>query len=150
MRAKIPPPILALITGLVMWLVARSPISFPIAIPFALAIFIALAALGLGIGVVSFRQFRAHGTTVNPLNPEQASSLVRSGIFGLSRNPMYIGLMLILAGWAIWLGSLSNLVVLVAFFITITELQIKPEETALKGLFGAAYDEYCERVRRWI
>lgn len=150
MKTKIPPPIFLVIAGVIMWGVARSPISIPFEIPYALIIAILLAVLGVSIGLVSFRQFRAFGTTVDPLNPEKASTLVQSGIFGRSRNPMYVGLMLILGGWAIWLGSLGNLLVLLGFFFAITELQIKPEETALEALFGAEYDDYRNRVRRWL
>jgi protein-S-isoprenylcysteine O-methyltransferase Ste14 len=70
---------------------------------------------------------------VNPLSPEKAKSLVDSGIFSVSRNPMYVGLLLISAGWALWLGSLANIAVIALFVFVITNLQIKPEEDALAG-----------------
>ena len=150
MKNKIPPPILLLTAGVIMWLVSRSSFAFTVSIPFALIIAIALAALGFGIAFLALRQFVAVDTTIDPLNPHEASSLVNSGIFARSRNPMYLGLMLILTGWAVWLGSLTNIMVLVAFLALITEVQIKPEEAALRTLFGSAYDDYCRNVRRWL
>ena len=133
-----------------MWFVARSTFAYPMSIPFALIIAIALAVMGFGIALLALRQFVAVDTTVDPLKPHEASSLVHNGIYGRTRNPMYLGLMLILTGWTIWLGSPTNILVLAAFFLLITELQIKPEEAALRTLFGSAYDDYCRSVRRWF
>ena len=133
-----------------MWLVARSEFAFPLAVPFAALIAITCAGIGVLIAVLALRQFRAAETTIDPLTPEEASSLVRSGVFGHSRNPMYVGLILVLTGWCIWLGSLANVLVLVAFFVLITELQIKPEEAALRTLFGNEYEDYCRDVRKWL
>jgi protein-S-isoprenylcysteine O-methyltransferase Ste14 len=89
------------------------------------------------------------GTTTNPLKPEAASALVRGGVFELSRNPMYLGSLLVLTGWGLWLGSPSNILVAVLYGVLIAELQIKPEELALTGLFGQEYADYCREVRRW-
>lgn len=150
MKNKIPPPILLLITGVVMWFVARSEFAAPITIPYALIIALVCASSGLLIAVMAFRRFNSADTTIDPLHPEEASSLVRSGIFSRTRNPMYLGLMLILSAWMIWLASLTNVLVLVAFVVLITELQIKPEEAALRILFGSSYDDYCRDVRRWL
>ena len=133
-----------------MWFVARSEFAFPLAIPFSALIAIACAGIGVLIAVLALRQFKTAETTIDPLTPEEASSLVRSGVFGHSRNPMYVGLILVLTGWCIWLGSLANVLVLVAFFVLITELQIKPEEAALRTLFGKEYEDYCSDVRRWL
>lgn len=150
MKNKIPPPVLLAIAAAIMWFVARSEFALPLSIPFRTVISIACAAAGVLIAVLALLQFRSAGTTINPHTPEKASSLVRSGIFGQSRNPMYVALMLILIAWLIWLASLSNVLVLVAFFVSITELQIKPEEAALRALFGDEYDDYCKDVGRWL
>jgi protein-S-isoprenylcysteine O-methyltransferase Ste14 len=109
-----------------------------------------LAAVAVLIAGSAIRQFGAAETTVNPLKPDTASALVQTGIFGKTRNPMYLGLLVALCGWAIWLQSLSNVGVLVAFVIVIYEMQIKPEEAALRKLFGEDYERYCQKVRRWI
>lgn len=150
MRNKIPPPILLLITGAIMWIVARSTIAYKVSVPYPLALSLCLAAIGVLISVLALREFRKVQTTINPLAPDSATSLVKSGIFGYSRNPMYVGLLFLSAGWAVWLGSQANIVVVLLFVVLITELQIKPEERALRKLFGEGYDQYCQRVRRWF
>lgn len=147
---KIPPPIILLVFGAAMWFLAHSEFVYHINIPYALVAAITLAASGVLIIATAMRQFRAAETTVNPLKPETASALVQSGIFGKTRNPMYVGLLLILTGWAMWLESLSCLGVLLLFIVAITELQIKPEERALRSLFGEEYESYCGKVGRWI
>ena len=109
-----------------------------------------LAAIGAVVSAQAIRQFRAAATTVNPLKPDTASALVQTGIFGSTRNPMYVGLLLLLTGWALWLQSPSNLGLLLAFVVVLTELQIKSEEAALRKLFGADYERYCQQVGRWF
>jgi len=150
MKNKIPPPLLLLICGAAMWFVAHSELAYAISIPFSLVPAIVLAAIGAIVSARAIRQFKSAETTVNPLKPDTASSLVHTGIFRLTRNPMYVGLLFVLSGWAVWLGSLSNVAVLLVFMLLITELQIKPEEAALRKLFGQGYVEYCQRVRRWF
>jgi protein-S-isoprenylcysteine O-methyltransferase Ste14 len=150
MKNKIPPPILLLLMGTVMWFIAHSNFSYSVTVPYGLVLGLGLGAFGVLIALLAMRQFRAAQTTVNPLLPESASSLVTSGVFGYSRNPMYVGLLLVSAGWALWLGSLSNIAMMLLFALLITELQIKPEENALKKLFGEDYEAYCRRVRRWV
>lgn len=150
MQTKIPPPVWLLIIGAVMWLVAHSAYAYSIHIPFSLVLAIVIGVLGVLCSASALRLFRSADTTVNPLKPEEASSLVTNGIYAKTRNPMYVGLSLVLIGWAVWLGSLSNIVVLVLFVVVITELQIKPEEAALRELFGQEYRDYCQQVRRWI
>ena len=150
MKNKIPPPIILLLSGIAAWFVARSEFAYPIVIPFALGIAVLLAAGGLFVAVTAIKQFGEAETTVNPLKPEEATALVDTGIFGRSRNPMYLGLLLVLSGWVVFLQSAGNILVLVFFVIYITELQIKPEEAILRKLFGQSYVDYCDRVRRWI
>jgi len=150
MKNKIPPPVILLLCGIAAWFVAHSQYGYPINIPFALIVAMLLAASGLLIAARAIRQFGKAETTVNPLQPNDASSLVDSGIFGRTRNPMYMGLLLVLLGWCVWLQSASNILVLLAFVLYITELQIKPEEEALRKVFGQSYIDYCARVRRWI
>ena len=150
MKNKVPPPIVLLLAAIGMWFLAHSEHAYPIAIPFALPIAVILAALGLVVSASAIRRFKAVHTTVNPLHPEAATSLVDSGVFARTRNPMYVGLFLILLAWGVWLQGLSNVVVLLAFVLWLTELQIRPEEAALRKVFAQAYVDYCKRVRRWI
>jgi protein-S-isoprenylcysteine O-methyltransferase Ste14 len=150
LKNKIPPPVILLLSGIAMWFIAHSEYAFTIANPFALIMAIPLAAVGIFVSASAIRQFKTAETTISPLQPDSATSLVHNGIFAKTRNPMYVGLFLILLGWAVWLQSASNLGVLLAFFLWLNELQIKPEEAALRKVFGQGYIDYCKRVRRWI
>jgi protein-S-isoprenylcysteine O-methyltransferase Ste14 len=149
-KNKIPPPIILLLSGIAMWFIAHSAYAYTISIPLALIMAIILAACGVFISASAIRRFKAVETTINPLQPDAATALVHHGVFGRTRNPMYVGLFLILLGWAAWLQSLSNAIVLIAFVLWLTEMQIKPEEAALRKVFGQGYVDYCKRVRRWI
>ncbi|MGD9387358.1 MAG: isoprenylcysteine carboxylmethyltransferase family protein [Gammaproteobacteria bacterium] len=114
-----------------------------------LAASLVLLAAGL-VGLASVRVFARHETTVNPLRPERATRLVAAGIYRYSRNPMYLSLLLALTAWAIWLGSWLAVLVVPAFLLAMTRWQIMPEERALAALFGAEFEAYCRRVRRWL
>lgn len=150
MKNTIPPPIILLLSGIAMWFLAHSEFAYTISYPFALITAIILAAIGIFVCASAIRQFKSVETTISPLQPDSATSLVHSGIFARTRNPMYLGLFLILSGWAVWLQSVSNAIILLAFVFWLTELQIKPEEEALRKVFGQGYIDYCKRVRRWI
>jgi len=147
---KVPPPIQALVCGILMWAVDRQVPSgqFEFAIRLPMAILFAVA--GIVLAVFSMLAFRRARTTVDPFHPEEASQLVVDGFFGYSRNPMYVSLALVLISWAIWLGCVYNVAVLILFVTYITFFQIKPEEEALRSLFGETYEHYCSTVRRWI
>ena len=87
---------------------------------------------------------------MSPLKPDTASRLVTSGVYGFTRNPMYLGLCLVLAGWAFFLSSPLMLLGPLAFILYITRFQIVPEERSLSSLFGEAFADYQAKVRRWI
>ena len=93
--------------------------------------------------------FKAH-TTVNPLHPDKTRQLVTTGLYRYTRNPMYLGLLFILLGWAIYLGVLSPFLLLPAFVWLITYMQILPEEAILRSKFGQAYTDYQQQVARWL
>jgi protein-S-isoprenylcysteine O-methyltransferase Ste14 len=100
--------------------------------------------------LMAFFQFwRAH-TTINPHRPESATTLVTSGVYAWTRNPMYLGLAVLLLGWAIKLGTLTPLVLAPLFIPLMQNVQIRPEEHALRALFGEDYARYCLRVNRWL
>ena len=94
--------------------------------------------------------FRKQRTTFNPTQPTNASSLVKTGIFRMSRNPMYISMLLLLIGWAVKLGNPFSILILILFVWYMTQFQIKAEEEALTKIFGTEYKEYCRKVRRWL
>ncbi|MEQ1526428.1 MAG: isoprenylcysteine carboxylmethyltransferase family protein [Gallionella sp.] len=93
--------------------------------------------------------FRAK-TTFNPMNPNNTSHLVTTGLYRISRNPMYLGLLLMLIGWVMYLGSISPILLLPLFVWLLTKMQIEPEEKILIDKFGQEYQDYQQRVRRWI
>ena len=99
------------------------------------------------LGVVSFRRA---GTTVNPLNPAASSSLVRSGVYAFSRNPMYLGFAAMLLSWGIYLSNAVSLLFTPLFVLYMNRFQIEPEEDALRSRFGQEFDTYARRVRRWL
>jgi protein-S-isoprenylcysteine O-methyltransferase Ste14 len=96
--------------------------------------------------VVTFRKAK---TTVNPLKPH-ASSLVTWGVYAISRNPMYLGGLIMLLGWAIFLPNALAFVFLPIYVLYINWFQIAPEERALTSLFGQTYVAYQMRARRWL
>ena len=150
MNPLVPPPVVVTIIGVVMWGVDRklelgkfeSALQAPVAG--------VLLIVGLLMMFVAVASFVAAKTTVNPLRPSRASSLVTTGIFRISRNPMYLGDLLVLAALAVWLGNVVNVVLLVFFIWYINRYQIIPEERALTNLFGENYVAYCSRIRRWL
>ena len=149
LELKIPPPVVALVMAVFIWLVYRTAPSFAFALPPHGLIAILLVATGFVtsiLGVVTFRHAR---TTVNPTKPELSSSLVTWGVYAITRNPMYLGLLMMLSGWAIFLSNVLAFLFLPIFVLYINRFQIKPEERTLTGLFGQNYVAYQGRVRRW-
>ena len=150
LQLKIPPPVYLLAFVGMMWLVARVlPVVDLIASPWnrlglgliAVAVLIDFWSLGLF--------FRAH-TTFNPIHPERTQTLVTAGTYRYTRNPMYVGMLIILTGWCIYLGSLGAFALLPVFVWVLTHQQIVPEEQVLAQKFGQAYTDYQRRVPRWL
>lgn len=133
-----------------MWGIDRSLPGLRIDIPFALPLAVALAAGGLAFEAWGLAMFLRAGTTANPMRPGKASTFVTGGPYRITRNPMYLGWLPVLAGWAVWLGSPASLLALPLFIAYLTRFQIGPEERALREKFGEAYDAYSARVRRWL
>jgi protein-S-isoprenylcysteine O-methyltransferase Ste14 len=121
-------------------------LTFPI--PSALAF--PLAAVGVSLDAIALFHFLRSRTTINPLKPDAASALVTGGIYRLTRNPMYLGLAMLLAAWAIYLGNLAALATVPLFILYMNRFQIAPEERVLEARFGAQYTAYRARVRRWL
>ena len=109
---------------------------------------IALMLLGVALNIVADAQFKRHKTTVKPFQP--SSALVTEGVFRVSRNPMYLGLVGILLGLGICLARLTPLVVIPLFVWWRTVQCIVPEEQGLAAQFGHAYRAYHTQVRRWV
>ena len=150
LELKIPPPAVTLIMGVLMWLASRATPSLAFELPARNIIAIFLAAVGVAIAVSGVATFARARTTVNPTKPEAASSLVVSGVNAFTRNPMYLGNVVVLAGWAAHLSNGLAFLFLPGFIAYMNRFQIAPEERALTSLFGSAFVAYQSRVRRWI
>jgi protein-S-isoprenylcysteine O-methyltransferase Ste14 len=147
---RIPPLVLAAITFAGMWAVAKALPRFALPLPGSSVVAALLVTLGVVVGLAGVRSFRASRTTVNPMRPGAASTLVYAGVYRYSRNPMYLGGALALAGWAAYLSSAAALGLVPALVAYLNRFQIEPEERALLEKFGTPYAEYMARVRRWI
>ena len=111
---------------------------------------IGLGVAGVTLAVFAVGLFARDKTTVHPETPEKATTLVMDGVYRFTRNPMYLGMFLVLLGWAIYLGNAASLLVAFIFVLYINRFQISREEAALTANFGEAYLAYKSRVRRWL
>lgn len=150
LELKLPPLLLFLIFAAAMWGLDQVVPQFSFTIPFRFVIGAGLILLGGLIGVASLIEFARHKTTVHPLHPHKATSIVDTGIYRLSRNPMYLALLICLTGFGVILGNPLNLFLILLFTIYIDRFQIEPEERAMMERFGDDYREYRKSVRRWI
>ena len=148
LELRVPPPIVFACIGALMggavWVL---PV-FAFSLPWPLAA--VAAAAGIFVGAAGVLQFRRARTTLNPLKPGEASALVTGGVYRWTRNPMYLGMALVLLGWGLYLGNFGALVLVGAFVSYIDRLQVEPEEHALQERFGDAFAAYRKRVRRWL
>lgn len=146
----IPPPIVMAIAAAVMWGLSRItnfsliPDAWRIPVTMILVLIGAVIALA---GVLAFIRAR---TTVNPHRPDKSSVLVQNGIYRITRNPMYLGMLLALMAWSFWLNAAVTLVTPALFIAWIHRFQILPEERVLEQNFGESFRAYCRRVRRWL
>jgi protein-S-isoprenylcysteine O-methyltransferase Ste14 len=119
-------------------------------LPFRGEISALLVTLGAAVGLAGVAAFRRGRTTVDPTRPDRASTLVATGIYRVTRNPMYVALALGLAGAAVWFSNIAAMLLVPVFVMGLTRLQIIPEERALRAKFGVGYDDYAAQVRRWL
>jgi protein-S-isoprenylcysteine O-methyltransferase Ste14 len=150
LELKIPPLVVWLVIAGAMLGVAYAAPGLSFTLPGRFAIALALAGLGGAVVIAGVIAFRHKRTTVNPLTPSASSSIVSSGVYRVSRNPMYLGFLLALAGWAVYLSNAGAGLLLVVFIAYMTQYQIKPEERALLAKFGSEFAQYMSRVRRWL
>jgi len=147
---RIPPPVVGVLIGAAMWALARATSVLEVQLYLRIAaasVFIVAGLTIAGLGAVAFRNA---STTVNPLRPESTSSMVVSGVYALTRNPMYVGFALVLVGWGAYLAAPAAFLGPVVFIAFITRFQIIPEERALSAKFGREFAEYTAKVRRWL
>jgi protein-S-isoprenylcysteine O-methyltransferase Ste14 len=147
---KIPPPVVGLVAVIAMWFVSAAGPSLQIDATPRHALTGLFVIIGLGFDLLGLLAFRAARTSVNPLRPERASVLVVTGVYAVTRNPMYVGMLFLLLAWAVHLAAWSVFAGPILYMIYITRFQIVPEEKVLGRLFGERYAQYSARVRRWL
>jgi protein-S-isoprenylcysteine O-methyltransferase Ste14 len=150
LELKIPPLLLVIIFATLMWIFhsffEKTLFSENIAITL-LFLFEISGLVIILMGVLAFKKLQ---TTVNPTTPEATSSLVKTGIYTITRNPMYVGMLCCLIGWGLYLGNPNSVIFIIGFILYINRFQIKPEEKMLINMFGQEFIDYCASVRRWI
>ena len=148
MNNKIPPPTVTLVFGLAIYF------SKPLFPDFSNLILNVLSLLLIIVGPLTLisaaRSFKVQETTINPINIDKATSLVVSGVFKYSRNPMYLGMALILLSISFKFNLLGGIFFTLLFAIYITRFQIIPEEAVMEKLFSDDFQKYKSKTRMWI
>jgi protein-S-isoprenylcysteine O-methyltransferase Ste14 len=141
---------MTILLAALMWLIAGSTPG--LALPTMVRWTLSLAPVGAGaaIGAAGVWSFHRARTTVNPRRPHASSTLLTTGIYRHTRNPMYLALLLVLIGWGLYLANVYALLLAVTFVPYMNRFQIRPEERALRHTFGQQFRDYCGRVRRWL
>jgi protein-S-isoprenylcysteine O-methyltransferase Ste14 len=150
LELKVPPPVAGLVMAILMWLTARAVPTVGFILPQRKGLVLGLVVAGVCVSVLGVASFRRARTTVNPLKPERSSCLVTSDIYRYTRNPMYLGLLLILLGWAVFLANLVAFIFLPGFIAYLNRFQIRPEERVLASVFGQDFANYRSKVRQWL
>ena len=149
LELKIPPGALVLLAALGMLLVSSTTPSLGFQLPYNQGVAIAFLIFGVAVSLLGVVSFRIAKTTVNPTKPQATSTLVSTGIYRFSRNPMYLGFLFALVGLAALLSNVLASLFVPAFMIYMNRFQIAPEERVLTEIFGSDFQSYKERVRRW-
>ncbi len=150
LKTRIPPAVILIFCILIAYCFAQF---IPLAIlktPFKPLPSFILFLAGAGIILISGLRFFKSNTTVDPRYPDKTNTLVVEGLYRYSRNPMYVGMAMVLLGVVMYWAALSGLAALFLFIYLINTLQITPEELALARKFGSEYEGYCAKVRRWV
>ncbi len=147
---RVPPVAVMLVTAVAMWAGSRTVPEFAFRIPAQNFIAIAFAVAGAATSILGVMSFVRARTTVNPLTPDASSSLVTSGVYAISRNPMYLGFLFLLLAWGFHLASVPGILLVPLFVVYMNRFQIAPEEGALRSRFGPEFEAYSNRVGRWL
>lgn len=150
LELRVPPVVVTLGCAGLMWGAAALSPSLAFDVPGRVVIAVVLAVAGAAVALAGVVAFRRAETTVNPVRPDAASSLVASGVYWVARNPMYLGFLLALLGWAVWLAHPLAFLVLPLFVAYMSRFQIRPEERALRARFGESFESYSRSTRRWL
>lgn len=151
LELKIKPPIVAIITVILMFVLDHFLSSERLGLgPLRWSIVLSFIMVGLMLAITGVKLFFKSETTIHPDLKHATNKLVTTGIYRLSRNPMYLGILLSLIAIAVWMNNWLSIGVCIGFALYITQFQIKPEERFLQNKFGQEYQDYCRKVRRWL
>lgn len=147
---KIPPIVIVAICAALMWLLSAFATAITLDQSWSRCLAGSFFLLGSGIMLAAAYQFYRHKTTLNPSQPQRAQALVASGIYSLSRNPIYLGYGLWLLAVASWLQTplVAACALIYGWYITV--FQILPEERALSEIFGESFSKYKTKAHRWL
>ena len=148
LKNKIPPPIVTLVFAALIYFSSKWSPNIVFSGQNLISLF--LMTVGLIVLLIAISAFIKLKTTINPLKPEAASSLVTTGIFRISRNPMYLGMLLLIISLWIKTGAVLGFILVAGFIAYLNYFQIFPEEQAMKRLFSDKYKTYCQQLRRWL
>lgn len=150
MKLKLPPVLVFMVFSLLMYVLSAF-LPFGDFGFFGKGVLIwVLVGSGILVGLVTVVQFLILKTTIDPRTPSKTTKLVTNGIYGFSRNPMYLALLMLLLAWGLWLGNAFNTLLVAGFVGYMNKFQIIPEEEALTRIFGKEFRQYCTQVRRWF
>lgn len=150
LQLRIPPLAVVAFAGGLGWIAARTVPALNLDLPARGELAATFGALGVTCSLLGVAAFHRARTTVSPLTPDATTTLVVSGIYQLTRNPMYLGFLFLLLAEVVWLANPVALLIAPAFVLYLNRFQIVPEEIALRSRFGVEFDSYAMRVRRWI
>lgn len=150
LELRIPPLLVTIIFTGLMWSLAMLTPSLTFDMPGRVILALVLAIAGITVILAGVVAFRKASTTVNPIQPETSSSLVTFGVYRISRNPMYLGFLLVLLGWAAFLSNLFSFLGVLLFVMYMNQFQIRPEERKLRDKFGEEFAIYAQSTRRWF
>lgn len=149
LELKIPPVLVFIICCFAIY-VADSWALFQFSLPFPWLFFIFCFVASGYFGLSGILEFKKAKTTVHPVHIHKTATVVDSGVYRLTRNPMYLALLLLLLGYGYLQQNLLSLFVSVLFVLYMNRFQIQPEEIHMQQKFTTEYDRYKKKVRRWI
>ena len=149
LELKIHPPIILLLSLILVYGLSHTLPLLALPLIFS-SLYWYVGCIGVLIALAGLWEFRKAKTTIDPTKPENASYLVSGGIYRVTRNPMYLGMQLIIIAVVFKFGNYFGFIALPFFILYITQFQIKPEEHIIEGVFGEEYVNYKKKVRRWL
>ena len=147
LNTKIPPPIVTLLCIGIIYLFENQ---IEYSEPDLKAVGIIFLILGLIIIFSAVLKFIKTKTTVDPTRPHKTSNLVINGIYKITRNPMYLGMLFLIMAYAIYNNNVMGCIIIPIFIFYINKFQIEPEEIEMRKKFGESFENYCKKVNRWL